>query len=397
MKKILILNGSHSEIPLIKAAKEMGLFVITSGNNPELSGHKLSDKYINADYSDCEKMLEIAKQEKIDYICSCANDFGIITASYVAEKLGLGGHDSYETTLKLHHKDSFKELVNQYDLLSTKGKRFTDKDEAIQYVLSLDYPVMIKPVDLTGGKGVSKAFTEEEKINGINNAFNMGRIKTIVIEQFIDGTYHSFDTYIVNKKVVSMFSDNEYAHYNPFYCAISGGPADEFESVKDLLVKEFEKIANILDLVDGKLHCQYIMTKDKKPYIIEYSRRLSGDMYGVPVNRSTGIDDAKLTVMAECGMDISKDVCVNEQKGNVGRYIMQAPHNGIIEEVLIDPSLEKHIFDRYEWWNKGYQINDYYKDKLGVIFYDFDNRNEMIQSIKNIDKLVTFKYKDGGK
>lgn len=395
MKKILILNGSHSEIPLIKAAKDMGLFVITTGNNPELSGHKLSNKYINADYSDCEKILELAKQEEIDYICSSANDFGIITASYVAEKLGLGGHDSYETTLRLHHKDQFKEMVNQYDLLSAKGRKFKNKDEAIEYASSLDYPVMIKPVDLTGGKGVTKATTKEEKIEGINKAFDMGRDKTIVIEQFIEGTYHSMDTYIVNKKVVSIYSDNEYAHYNPFYCAISGGPADDFELVKEDLVKEFEKVANILNLVDGKLHCQYIMTKDYKPYVIEFSRRLSGDMYGIPVKRAVGIDDAKLTIMSECGMDISKEVFIKEQKKNTGRYIMQAPHNGTVTDVLVNPEFEKHIYDKYEWWQSGFEINDYYKDKLGVIFYEFEDREEMIKSINNIDRLITFKYKEG--
>ena len=88
--------------------------------------------------------------------------------------LCLGGHDSYETTLKLHHKDKFKELVEKYNLKSAKGKRFTNEKEAIDYALSLNYPIMVKPVDLTGGKGVSKVNTKEEKVEAIRKAFSMG-------------------------------------------------------------------------------------------------------------------------------------------------------------------------------------------------------------------------------
>ena len=95
MKKLLILNGSFCEEPLIKTAKQMGFYVVTTGNMPELCGHKFSDKYINADYSNKEAILQIVKTEKIDHIVSCANDFGALTAAYVAEKMGWEGHDTF--------------------------------------------------------------------------------------------------------------------------------------------------------------------------------------------------------------------------------------------------------------------------------------------------------------
>lgn len=70
MKKILILNGSHSEIPLICEARGLGYYVITSGNNPHLPGHKYADEYRFGDYSNQEQMLQIAKECDIDAICS---------------------------------------------------------------------------------------------------------------------------------------------------------------------------------------------------------------------------------------------------------------------------------------------------------------------------------------
>ena len=85
-KKLLILNGSHSEIPLIKSAKSLGFYVITTGNYPKLIGHQYSDEYWFADYSDKGAVLDIAKKLNVDAVCSCANDFGIITASYVSKR-----------------------------------------------------------------------------------------------------------------------------------------------------------------------------------------------------------------------------------------------------------------------------------------------------------------------
>ena len=66
-KKVLILGGSHSEIPLIKSCQKLGYFVITTGNNIDGLGHKTADKYIPCDYSDKGKILEIAKGE-IGYV-----------------------------------------------------------------------------------------------------------------------------------------------------------------------------------------------------------------------------------------------------------------------------------------------------------------------------------------
>ena len=74
-KKILIAGGSHSDIPMIVAAKNLGCYVITSGNKPEELGHVYSDEYHKSDYSDNESMLSLSKELDIDGICACSNDF----------------------------------------------------------------------------------------------------------------------------------------------------------------------------------------------------------------------------------------------------------------------------------------------------------------------------------
>ena len=101
-KRVLVLNGSFCEAPIIKKAKEMGMYVITTGNAPNLIGHQYADEYIPADYSDKEKVLQIVKDNDIEGVISCANDFGVLTAAYVAEQMGWPGHDKYEIAKLLH-------------------------------------------------------------------------------------------------------------------------------------------------------------------------------------------------------------------------------------------------------------------------------------------------------
>ena len=107
-KKILIPGGNASELQLINAAHRLGLYVITSGNNKRAPAHQFADEFIPADFSDREWMLSIARENQVEYMCSNSNDIGLISTAYVCEQLGLPGHDSFDTTLRLHHIHFFR-------------------------------------------------------------------------------------------------------------------------------------------------------------------------------------------------------------------------------------------------------------------------------------------------
>jgi biotin carboxylase len=89
MKKLLLVGGSHADIPVIQAAHQQGFYVITTGNKKDDLGHRLADIYYPADYSDPKQILDLAQRLKIDAICPSANDFSALSCAYTAEKLGL--------------------------------------------------------------------------------------------------------------------------------------------------------------------------------------------------------------------------------------------------------------------------------------------------------------------
>lgn len=386
MKKLLILNGSHSEIPLITAGKSLEFYVVTTGNAPGLIGHKFADEYQQADFSDKNQVLELADRLKIDAICSCANDFGILTASYAAEKLGLPGHDSYETTKTLHLKNQFKHFSQEKEIRTPKARIVEDEHSQILFPEELSLPLIIKPVDLTGGKGITKVESKTEFFSAIHNAFASSRLKKVVVEEFFEGTMHSMTTFIINNKVVFYFCDNEYSYLNPFLISTSAAPATDFDLVKDELIQQVEIIASTLSLVDGIVHLQYLQCEESFQ-IIEITRRCSGDLYPYPVQYACNIDWGKWIIRAAIGDDCT-DFPETTQQGFCGRHCVMSSQNGTLQSVKIDRTLQDNIYNSVQLMVPGEHIDNYMVQKTDILFLRYSSMEEMLHKTLNINKLI---------
>ena len=393
MKKMLILNGSHSDIPLIKSAHNLGYHVTTTCNLPELIGHSYADAYVNADYSDYEKTLWIAKKEHIDAVCACANDFGAITASYVGEKMGFEGHDPFETTLMLHHKDKFKKFARKWNIMTPLADSFDSIEKAKAAGRGYMFPMIVKPIDLTGGKGISRVDNLEEYDRAVEFAFERSPSKIIVVEPFVEGTHHSFSTFIVNKKVLAYYSDNEYSYCNPYFVSTSAGPADRVERYADILVGQVEKIAQAMGLCDGIFHMQYILRGDT-PYILECTRRCSGDLYSLPVEYALQVPWSHMMVSAEAGLDCTRFEAPKQCQTNGGRHCIMGDHNGKIRNVMIPGELKENIYDSLLWWKPGYEIKNYLVDKLGILMLSYKTREEMLDKTSRLTEIITIEYEE---
>lgn len=394
MKKILIPNGSFHDIPLIKTAKRLGYYVITSGAAPEGVGHKYADKYVYGDFSDKEKMLEIAENEQIDAICSNCNDFGYLSACYVAEKLGLGGHESYADAVTLHHKDAFKRFAAQTDLSTPRAESFDDTAAALDWCKGQVFPLIVKPTDLGAGQGIQRVDTITEAEEAIQDALTKSKASRIVIEPFVEGTAHSFNAFIVGGKVAGYYSDNEYMLYTPYRVSTSAGPADGIEQALPTLIHDTELVAEKLHLPDGLVHSQYIRDADGHPHILEITRRMSGDWYPYPEMEATGIDWMTYIVKAQCGMDCSDFPREKKQHGYTGRHCLNAPHTGRIKHFEIDQRLAPYVYDSIIWGGEGFEVRRQDKEYPGILFLKFPDRATQMETLKHIKEYVRFEFEE---
>lgn len=385
MKKALLLCSSHNDLGLIRALRKLGYFIIVTGNRPDMPGQRWCDEFIEADYSNKELILSIAEEKKIDNIVQCCNDFGVYTAAFVAEKLGLPGYDSYETTLLLHNKDKFKILAEENNILTPSAKSFSDFDHAYNYAVNRKLPLIIKPVDCSAGNGISKVEDGKSIPNAIEYAFQKSREGRIVVEQFVTGTQHGFCTFLINKKVVAVCSNDEYSILNPYRVEIDTYPASNYNTVKDILINEIENIAASLNLSDGIFHLQYIYD-GVRPYIIEVMRRILGNMYHIPGNMLTNMDWEYWEVRAKCGLSLDGFPQKLSQEGYFAYKTLLAPCNGVFIDIAIPDRYQKNLLDTYMLREKGETIYNHLSEPLGFCFFSFP-------SFEIMEKILISDYK----
>lgn len=389
-KKMLLLGGSHAEIPLIQAAQALGWYVITTGNNRDGLGHPYADKTVFANYSDKDAMLELARAEGVQAVCSGCNDFALLSTVYVCEKLELPGHDSYATSLEIHHKDKYRALATRLGIPTPRaltvavansendaGLNCANFDAAIA---SLTFPIIVKPVDLTGGKGIHRAANLEEAREAYKDACSRTRQDHIVVEEFVQGTNHGFSAMLVKGKVAFAFADNEQYYINKYLVSGANSPSTSGSETLAKLRDYSERIAQDLHLVDGILHIQYIERADETPVIIEICRRPPGDLYIKFVKYATGIDYPKFIVMAETGEDISGIADVPTQGYWLRHCIMAGPdiaNGSTVRDVTFSPEIQSNIVEKFLWYKPGDVVADKLTYKAGIVFFKFESLAEM--------------------
>lgn len=400
-KRLLILGGSHAEIPLIQAAKSLGYFVISTGNDRSGLGHPYADKNVFADFSDKNAMLELAKAENVDAVCSGCNDFALLSTAYVCEKMGLPGHDNLEKSLQIHHKDKYRKLAESLDIPTPKSITVSSKSSKIFLEslerASLKYPIIIKPVDLTGGKGIHRANNQEEALVAYEDAAVRTREDHLVVEEFVTGSNHGFSCFLVDGKVAFYFADNEQYFVNKYLVSGANTPSTTNVCGINLLKEYSERIADKLNLANGILHIQYIERDDGIPVIIEICRRPPGDLYIKFVKYATGVDYPKMLVMAECGYSAAELQSCCEQANSVKpflRHCVMTDRTGVVDDVIFADEIQKNVVEKFLWFKKGENVVNPLLYKAGIVFAQFDSVEEMTDKTARMNDLVKIKFRD---
>ena len=421
-KKILIPGGNLADWALVNAAHRLGLYVITSGTDKAGPAHRFSDEYVCADYSDREAMLRLAEEKRIDYMCSNANDFGMISTAYVCEKLGLPGHDSYETALTLHTKDRLKPLFKRLGIHSPITEIFDDRSKALKYLRSADRKLIVKPADNVGSYGVSSPTTEDEMVESVDFAFSKSKTKRIVIEPFIEGFYCNASVMIIGQEVKAFLSQAQFQYPGvyrlpdtspyPYYDHTTGKlqPALYEEDFGPKIVGDFNKLARELHLVDGKFQCEMMITPEREPYIFDVHRRMSGmNEPWADWDFTDEIHWEEWIVRSECGMDLSGFPVGFRPKRYLHFRDIFAPKDGIIRRVEFDEYLTSHIYPKYPGKNlvlHNLFVTDHQRDPIFewkqrsgnyVPFFSFDNKEEATRIALDNDEFyshIRFEYGD---
>ena len=401
MKKLLFLGGSDIQVPGIEFAKSLGYFVITCDYLPENPGHKISDKYYDVSTTDLDGVLEIARKENIDGITAYASDPAALTASYVAEKLGLIGIP-YGSANILSNKDEFRQfLVNKGYLFPS----FTNvnsineiKDFIKQYGKSI-----IKPVDSSGSKGI----TIIDDTSNIEEIFEESKKYTrngrVLVEKFIKrkGKQICGDVVVLEGKLVfaghgNVHFDDDCDSVTP--CSITL-PADNGEEVIGKLNVILQKIFNDLDIICGTFNVDAIVDENDNVYVVEIGARNGGNLFTELIKMQSGFDIVRVTLEGAVKKLKVDEVSNSEEynkipeKNYYAHYVLHSKKIGTLDGVIFSDEIENNIVYKNIKLKKGDNINNFNgsNDRVGLCLLNFDSKEEMLHKIECFDKLVEIK------
>lgn len=379
MKKILILGGSHRDIPLIKASQDIGYFVITLGNKDYYLGHNYSDKAYKINFNDLAMVKEIIRNECVDYILPGSGEESYLNTVKLAHELGIGNFDTVEIANLVHNKWKFKEFCLNNDISTPKGKFYINENDLID----LSFPIVVKPTNLSGGRGVEVVKTKEELKQSLKEAKKVS--DEIFLEEFIDGKLIAYSIFLKSQKIIYGFTGEDRTYLNKYLIA-TAFPYIVKESTLEKMKYDIEKIARLLGLVDGMFHLQ-ILIKDDIPYIIDVTRRIPGDLYPYLIEYCDGVKYSKAVVKAYTKEDIDDefDNKYNKQKFII-RHCVMPNANGVYKNITIDRSIEDKILYRFEILNENTIIKNYFQTQLSIIFIELKSINYKI--INTLNKLI---------
>lgn len=394
MKRILMLGGSTSQVCAIKKAKEMGLYVIICDYLPDNLGQFVADEFYQISTTDKDAVLELAKGLNLDGVVCYASDPAAPTAAYVCEKLGFPTNP-YESVMILSNKDTFRKYLKEHNFNTPKAQSYTDLEILKNDIHNFNFPVMIKPVDSSGSKGINKICFADEVEWAYEDAMKYSRCKRIVVEEFIQkkGYQVSGDGFSVDGKLVfrcfgnEFYSDNGIKEYVPLgEC----WPSLLDKNTQDKIHNEIQRLITSLGMKTGAYNIEVILDKNDNVYILELGARNGGSLIPQITQYATGVDMVEYTIKAALGEDCS-GIKMAEPTGYWSNYMVHSKTSGKLKKVHIAEELKDNFVEYQTDYKEGDEVTAFENagHALGTMVFKYNSEEEMLHKIGRLTELVS--------
>ena len=394
MKKLMLLGGIRYLLPVIKAAHEQGYYVITADYLPDNIAHKYSDEYVNVSIIDKEAVLKVAQEKQIDGIMSFGVDPGVVSAAYVAEEMGLPFQCSYEASCILQDKSRFRQFLSEHGFNCPKAKGYDDIDKALRDADAFSWPVIVKPVDSAGSKGVTEVFRKEDLRRAIETASAVSISKHFIIEDYLvaDGQSSGSESFFVKGELrYNAFYDQlfELNSPNPFVPMVEQWPSMKDGTVLDDVRRQLQRLGVIMGFGTGLFNVEWRVSGGKV-YLMEVSPRAGGNRLAEILNYATDVDIIMAETLKSVGMEYG-NIHEPNYNGNYAIYNLHSNRHGRFAGLAIDPAFEKrYLIEKEVRVEVGDTVEPFAgaNTSIGTLFLRTDTRQEMDDILKNIDKYI---------
>ena len=398
-KKLMLLGGLRYLLPVIEAAHRHGIHVITVDYLPDNIAHKYSDEYHNVSIIDKEAVLALAQELQIDGIMSFAVDPGVVSAAYVAEQMDLPFQCSYEAACILQNKSRFRKFLadNGFNVPTARG--YCENDDALKDIGYFNWPVIVKPVDSAGSKGVTRVDDPADLPAAIAHALDCSPSRHFIIEDFLEkaGPSMGDECFVVDGKLLynafyDQFFDNEAV--NPYAPSGEFWPSAMSQEHEQEFKRDLQRLFDLLHITTGMFNVECRVCTDGKAYLMEVSPRAGGNRLAEILNYAADVDIIDAEVCASVGLPLP-DVHEPNYNGYYAINVLHSERDGMFKQLSIDPDFEReHLVERDLWVKPGDKVAAFTgaNQSLGTIFLRFDTRealNRFVSAPNTYISIVT--------
>lgn len=386
-KKLMLLGGLRYLLPVIESAHQLGYYVITCDYLPDNIAHKYSDEYHNVSIIDKEAVLALARELQIDGIMSFAVDPGVVTAAYVQEQMGLPAFGPYESVCILQNKDRFRNFLTKHGFNVPKAKGFSSIEDAMFEKYWYPWPVIVKPTDSAGSKGVTRVDSWEDLRPALEIAFEHSLSKRVIVEEFIEksGCSSDTDSFSVDGelKFVSFSAQRFDEHAsNPYTPSAYSWPSTMSLAQEEELTSEIQRLLKLLGMRTSIYNIETRVGANGKPYIMEVSPRGGGNRLAEMLRFATGVDLITNAVRAAVGDEVV-DVEQKPYNGHWAEVVLHADNEGKFQELRIRDDMRQYVFEEDIWVEVGEHVSAFNaaNNAVGTLVLKFDSHEKLEKAL----------------
>lgn len=390
----MLLGGLRYLLPVIEAAHQQGYYVITADYLPDNIAHKYADEYVNVSIVDQEAVLKVAQEKQIDGIISFAVDPGVVSAAYVQEQMNLPQMGPYSSVVILQNKDLFRQFLTEHGFNVPAAKGYDSKSDALHDTKWFHFPMIVKPTDSAGSKGVTRIDNIDQYEKALDDAFSKSISGHVIVEEFIEkaGCSSDTDSFLLNGKLqfvsfnAQRFDENA---VNPYTPAAYSWPSTFTEEQETYLTSELQRLLTLLHMQTSVFNIETRIGTNGKPYIMECTPRGGGNRLSEMLRYATSVDMITAQVRAAVG-DSVEGIEQKPYNGHWAEVILHADKEGIFQSLQVAEQYTTNVIDTDLWVEKGDTVAGFNgaNDAIGTLKMRFDKENEMLEFINNISKYV---------
>ncbi|MGM0899182.1 MAG: ATP-grasp domain-containing protein [Bacillota bacterium] len=304
-KKILILGGTFHMVNVVETAKRIGYHTIVTDNMIGSPAKKIADQSYDVSTSDINKLAEIGRREQIDGVFTAFDDINTWHAVALCKTLNL---PFYATPAQLEitsHKDRFKDYCRTFGVAVIEEYECDPSQDA--ELPTVEFPVIVKPVDSYASKGITVCYEEEELKKGVEKAVSESKSGKIMLERFVDSDigvqafYTARDGHIVLTAVTDRFTHKQAQEHPPLPVAMLFPSRHQEQYMKEV-DPSVRKMIRGMGIENGLVFIQ-TMYDGGKIYVYEMGFRFSGEQHYHIIHKQTGVHLLEMMLDFSVGED----------------------------------------------------------------------------------------------